>query len=318
MGSLYLYDEDFELANIPEERRNEVVQDFFLMKGAVSDEFYASSDLLYTKPFSFGTGLTRLFEMSWPEMCNTPSCTGITISTYRLLFHAMWNNPVIHEDYNYAELSEPKTYAKFREEGDAPTYISCLKSWREWHAQWYRAHQDQIPWEDGKSNEVLPFVEHAIDIMKEELINQKKFYVSQQEESHNPDLYATDIKDITYVLREGAANPSVITTAFHDLVMARKANKRAYSCEIGGKILEMNGYVHEAALSEAERKASLVAHRRIYSVIGKTGRKQYVSLDFGHGMFEFFNERGIHLGEKRYDGTYNADAEDSHNLKTIS
>ena len=318
MGSLYLYDDDFELANIPEEIRNEVVQDFFLMKGAVSDEFYASSDLLHAKQFSFGMGLNSLFEMSWPELCKTPSCAGISNSTYRLLYHAMWKNPVIHEDYNYAELSEPKAYAKFREEGDTPTYITCLKSWREWHAQWYRTHQDQIPWKDGESNEVLPFVDYAIDIMRAELIKQKKYYISQQKELHNTSLYATDIKDITYALRDGAANPSVITTAFHDMVMARMANKRAYSCEIGGMILELNGYVYESRLSEAERIAFQVAHRKIYSVIGKDGRKQYVSLDFGHGMFEFFNERGTHLGEKRYDGTRNADEETSHNLKTIS
>ena len=56
--------------------------------------------------------------------------------------------------------------------------------------------------------------------------------------------------------------------------------------------------------------------REIY-VIMKDGKNQYISLDFHKGMFEFHDEKGIHLGEYLFDGTPNEEAKKSHNLRTL-
>ena len=32
---------------------------------------------------------------------------------------------------------------------------------------------------------------------------------------------------------------------------------------------------------------------------------QFISIDFGHGMFEFHDENGEHQGEFRFDGSQN-------------
>ncbi len=319
MGNLYLYDSDFEPASIPQKARNDVVADFFAMKsGAERDCFYASNDLMYHKQFSFGVGLYTLFTMSWPEICATPSCAGIEEMTYNLLHNALWYKPVINEGYHYDQLPEPKALAKFREVGDASTFVTNINSWKEWHASWYRAHQDQISWVDGKCNDLLPFVDYAIDVMRDELVKQKKFYIEQRNASSDSSLYITEIKEIDSALHSGGSNKSAITHAFHSLVMARKGQEmRAYACEVGGKILEVNGYTHDVGLSAAEHNASN-APRRIYTIVNRNRNKQYVSLDFGHGMFEFYDQHGTHLGERRYDGSFNSEADPSHNLKTIS
>ena len=81
--------------------------------------------------------------------------------------------------------------------------------------------------------------------------------------------------------------------------------------------MEVNGYTHDVGLSAAEHDASN-APRRIYTIVNRNRNKQHVSLDFGHGMFEFYDHQGIHLGERRYDGSFNSEADASHNLKTIS
>ena len=57
-------------------------------------------------------------------------------------------------------------------------------------------------------------------------------------------------------------------------------------------------------------------YERYHGII-KDGKKQYISLDFHKGMFEFHDEKGIHLGEYFFDGTRNKGAEESHNLRTL-
>lgn len=57
--------------------------------------------------------------------------------------------------------------------------------------------------------------------------------------------------------------------------------------------------------------------RAIYSLVGSEGKKQYISVDHKHGMFEYYNDKGIHQGEFRFDGTLNKKAKKTHDLKSI-
>lgn len=92
----------------------------------------------------------------------------------------------------------------------------------------------------------------------------------------------------------------------------------SYTQEIGGKICLGNAYTYEYQLSVAESEANRREPRRIYS-IEKNGLKQYISLDFAHGMFEFHDHKGKHLGEFHFDGSPNksADSKGKHDFKTI-
>lgn len=99
--------------------------------------------------------------------------------------------------------------------------------------------------------------------------------------------------------------------------MAHKGAERyAYAEKIGKQILKINGYMYETELSQREQVAAK-SLRSIYSIINKSRYKQYVSIDFEHGMFELINHLNDHLGEFRFDGTYNSDPEPDHAFKTL-
>lgn len=318
MGNLYLYDSDFELAGIPVEKRDSVLADFFLMKyEAVQDTFCASPELLYTKHFSYGEGLNSLFTMPWSELCAHPSCAGIKETTHRLFYRAMWKEPIVRNYDTYVNLPEPKALAKFREDGDDASFVTDNRTWRLWHAHWYQMHQDQIPWIEGECNALLPFVRYARDIMKAELEQHKTFYEKQREELRDEEIYKDEIEGIKKVLSQAKSNPSAITHCFHKLIMARKGSgKYAYAREIGSRILEINGYKYEEELSKREQ-VQVGSFRMVYSVIGREGKVQYISLDFEHGMFEFINYLNDHLGEFRFDGTLNSPPETDHAFYTV-
>ncbi len=57
--------------------------------------------------------------------------------------------------------------------------------------------------------------------------------------------------------------------------------------------------------------------RKIFSLTGHDGKKKYISIDFKHGFFEFHDYRGDHLGEYRFNGEFNSEADPSHNLKSV-
>lgn len=318
MGSLYLYDEDFELENIPEEKRNEVVADFFKMKSnAREDKFYASNSLIYTKPFSYGVGLNALMLASWKDLCRMPSCAGIKETTYALFSHVQWSEPVFRTGCEFEQLEEPKAYAKFREEGDATIFISCKETWKAWHARWYQMHQSQIPWEEGRSNDMLPFVEYAVDIMKAELEERKESYLKEQERLNDKTLHDKEIQEIDLYLSYEQKEHFTVVDGFYAIIMARKGSARyAYAEKIGSKVLEVNGYIYEEEFSKREQGV-VSSLRKIYSIIGKNGHKQYASIDFEHGMFEFVNHLNDHLGEFRFDGTYNSGPQPNHAFKTM-
>ena len=318
MGSLYLYDEDFELANISADKRDEVVLKFFEMKSkAAQDTFCATYELLYEKQFSYGKGFHSLYAMNWSEMCANPSCAGIKQTTWTYLQYEYWNKPTICQVESYESISEPKTYAKFKEDGDDVCFVSDYLTWKVWHAQWYQTHQTQIHWEDGRCNDLLPFVEFATDILKSELLKLRAHYVKEQERLHDEERCVREIREIDGFLSKEQMEHFTIADGFHSLIMAHKGSERyAYAETIGKQVLEINGYIFEDELTQREQEVAK-SLRSVFSIIGKDGHKQYVSIDFEHGMFEFINHLNVHLGEFRFDGTYNSGSEQDHAFKTL-
>ena len=89
-----------------------------------------------------------------------------------------------------------------------------------------------------------------------------------------------------------------------------------YASKIGGEICRCNYYTYEAELSDMERQFAK-SIREIYSIVNKGGLEQFISIDFGHGMFEFHDKNGEHQGEFRFNGTLNSGVEADHRLKSL-
>ena len=91
--------------------------------------------------------------------------------------------------------------------------------------------------------------------------------------------------------------------------------KEGYIREIGTRLCQANYYTYDREVSDKNKERSGYGVLRvIFSIIGRQGKKQYISLDFEKGMFEYYDYLGRHMGEYRFDGSNNKRAERSHDI----
>ncbi|MDE7160125.1 MAG: hypothetical protein K2O24_04700 [Muribaculaceae bacterium] len=232
-------------------------------------------------------------------------------SILREIDTAVWNGlPGFKNDCGYASCDAGRHYS-----GNRPTWHSN----REHH---YRHHNDEIDW-TGRVGEIkkefipnrvrtdellrLGIDRHVRALVDEEATREKW---TQEERQARFDSRVEEIK------RPWRGESPEIT--FHREVMNHKGGTiSAKAVDFGGMICEANFYVFEQDLTAAETEAAGGSMRRIYSLTGHDGKKQYISIDCKHGMFEFHDHRGNHLGEYRFNGEFNSGADPSHNLKTL-
>lgn len=170
-------------------------------------------------------------------------------------------------------------------------YVSCVPTWHEWHQNYYRQFPERFAWKPH-FDPFLPNKSFTEQILRAEI------------ETHNQ-------------MDKLPTRNSNITLTFHDFVMRTKGpTLSAYTQDIGRRVLEANFYNYDQELSMAESEAT-GSPRRIFKFRGPNGSFQYVSLDLAHGMFEFHDSNGNHLGEYHFDGSKNADADVTHNLRTL-
>lgn len=252
--------------------------------------------------YSFGS-LESLLYSEWDDFMKNPALMGIGFNTYQRLVDCFTVNPSPKEinDQEYKAYLKRKGYiglAKFGIPAILLPYTYDYQSYNNWQADWYRMNPLDITWSADSS--FLPNMEYVEKVLEDELVRARKY---------------------EYTVGD-AQNSRVhkLALAFHDKVMRMKGlQMRSYTQEIGGKICLGNAYTFEHQLSVEESKACGGDPRCIYS-IKKNGVKQYISLDLAHGMFEFHDHKGKHLGEFHFDGSHNkpADLTGGHDLKTIS
>lgn len=251
--------------------------------------------------YSFGS-LTDLLYSEWDAFKNNSYLKGISFNTYERLIDSFRINPCPREmsDQDYNALSKRKGYLGLAQFGKPPIlkpYTYDYQSYNNWQADWYRNHPQEIEW--TIENPFLPNLQYVEKVLEDELIKHKKYQ------------YTAENGEESRVHR--------LAIAFHDKVMRVKGGQlKSYTKEIGSKICCGNAYTEEPKLSANESKANGGATRIIFSIV-KNNKKQYISLDTAHGMFEFHDENGHHLGEFHFDGSMNspADSTGKHDLKTI-
>lgn len=288
MGNIKILPKGMETCSIKEEERDKVVLDFLTMKNKaedVGDLLYASS-LLYSYHFSYGDFLSGLVYKAWKDIVSTESLKGIKERTIELFTASFKHLPKTIDDAVFNNLEEPRTSACFKQPILTSDYIYDENSWQKWHHRWFTNNQEKIDWSRA-DNGLFPQPAIIESILKEELL---KHQITPNEEFVNQ---------------------------FHEKVMRHKGTELvAYADVVGTKICKGNYYIYEQELSKNEQKAC-GSLRKIFSIINKDKKKQYISIDFAHGMFELHDEHGNHKGEFRFDGSYNADSETNHCFKTL-
>lgn len=200
-----------------------------------------------------------------------------------------YGNNLNHEDFLELVKSLHFGYNGFNWGEKKEPYVFSSESYK----SWFDLFEQEIIWEEVQ-NTFLPLVTESNKILLKEIQRFEKEYLLDS------DVYRDKIGCL-----------------FHDEIMKKKGRELiTYTIEIGSKVLLKNKYTHDSKLSNAERIASKNSLRHIYFIDSPDGRR-YISLDFRHGMFEFFDSKGSHCGEFKFDGSFNSKAEASHNLKTL-
>lgn len=296
-GNILIATEGFETANINEYNRDRAVRDFYEMKSNAernNDRFYALESL-FTHQFSYGEYYPGFMNLTWQEFQSKNSLKGIEETTYELM-HTFCQCPSITQlcdEHTFLQKDEPRVFAGYCNPQKRTSFINNKDNWEEWHRTWYVAHQDKIDWHNV-NNKWFPRMDLINAIIMREL------YANLKE---------SEIQSI---------DKNKFVVAFHEKVMRKQGcNLSAYAESIGSEICVKNYYKEEIELSKIEQQAAGNSLRKVFSIINSCGEQQFISIDFKHGMFEFHDGKGCHLGEYHFDGTYNADSDSTHDLKCL-
>lgn len=295
-GSLLVTAEGLETAGIAEKDRDEMVLGFYDMKSEAErhdDRFYAL-EAVYSHPYSYGAFYLGFVNMSWQEFQACETLKGISQTTFEMM-QAFCQHPdikTLHDEDAFWQKEAPHAHTGYYNPTHEEDFVNNLANWEEWHRKWNASHQDLIDW-NGVNNDWLPRLDLVHCILRREL----RLVLGKE--------------------RADMIGDSDVVTEFYDKVMKHKGdNIEAYASTIGGEVCLSNYYIAEPELSKMEHQA-VNSLREIYSIINRHGRRQFISIDFLHGMFEFHDERGTHLGEFHFDGSFNSGAEVDHSLRCL-
>lgn len=299
MGNILIIKEGLETSSIPENCRNQAILDFFNAKDYAEKRGhrYYIEEGVFIHTFSYGNYFPGFVNMSYAQICSIPSLSGIEQTTFQLLQYYITQTPnpsVSGEDFvNY---NLPKAASGFRRpDYSTSNYISDFRSLCEWEIVWYSKNPGDIEWKEDM-NEFMP----RPDLTQIILMHEINAYKHKDE--------VADLLKKKYDTKH----------IFHNGIVAYKGTElSAYFKEIAHKVLSANYYKHEDILSHMESK-HVHTQRYIYSLITKSGKRHFISLDCAHGMLEICNEYGDHIGEFRIDGSSNSPATpETHSLNCV-
>lgn len=328
MGSILLTKEGMEIANVEQQKRDVVVNEFLSMchEAESSHDRFFMTDRDRAHTYSFGLYYPAFVNLSWNEFKTIESLQGITFNTFNRMvndFQCMSVCNVESEQSFEGETVLPQGHGGYQYTACSGDFICNLERLRKWHVNYLQNHPEDIVWDEN--NPFLPNVEAITRIINGEVYKyiQRTYHDEFVDGCDTQMIYRMKLNllfaDVSYYPDENAnIKSNAMTLLFHRVVMPSmgRGDLQGYCIEVGSRICEENYYHYEQDLSTKEQRAC-GAQRHIFS-IEKNHHKQYISFDFHKGMFEFHNEHGIHLGEYLFDGTLNAGAQTNHNFRTLS
>ena len=306
-GNLLLTEEGLETAHIPEGEREGAIVEFYSMKSLAErrhDRFYVLASV-YSHAFSYGAFYPNFYNMSWEEFKSNQSLKGIGQRAFDLMqgFCQNPNTGTLSDEVAFSAKDEPRAFTGYSNPGALAEFVGDRTAWDAWHREWYTTHPLDIDWTEA-INDWLPRQDLILEILQRELL--AKFIEAGSEKEDAKKKLA------------GIADKNIVHE-FHKQVMAHKGDAlEGYASKIGGEICRCNYYTYESELSKLEQQHASGSLREIYSIVNKDGMLQFISIDFGHGMFEFHDENGDHKGEYRFDGSPNSGSEADHGLKCLA
>ena len=321
MGNILITQEGIETSTIDEDKRDKSLFNFYTMLGEavkLGDRCFITESALEYK-YSYGEYYPAFVHLEWEDFQQITSLSGVSQRTYEYITNSFLNSNFYPEkiaaEKEFEQQNMPRGEGGFEHSDSSKDFLCNISNWKKWHQDYLTAHPEKIQW---KSNSHLSNIEAVYDILeKEVLIYIKGKYKERINKANDTEQEIKKIWNELFADKKYHKKQNGIALFFHQVVMPSKDHKEmtAYCKEIGKKVCEQNYYQYENELSTNEQRAHQ-SLREIYGIV-KNGEKQYISLDFHKGMFEFHDEKGIHLGEYFFDGTRNKGAEESHNLRML-
>ena len=327
MGRILITQEGVETNSIEVDSRDKSFFNFYTMleKALKFGDCCFMTEATYKHSYSYGDYYPAFVNLNWEDFQKIESLKGISFNTYNYITNNfLYIYPkTLTAEKDFEKLNKPRGKGGFKYSNCPEDFLCCISRWNKWHCEHLTTHPGEIKW--NKNALFIPNVNAVYQILKEEtLLYIEREYGGSIEKADNRkqkierilDKLLADKED--YHINEDKMKPlkpNAIVLFFHRIVMPSKGRNEmtAYCKKIGKKVCEQNYYQYEGELSTNEQKAC-GSLREIYSIV-KNGEKQYISLDFHKGMFEFHDKKGIHLGEYLFDGTFNKKAEKSHDFK---
>lgn len=304
-GSLFIMTEDLEIARINADNRDKSVCDFLEMKFMAerhTDQIYVLQEV-FSHSYSYGNIYSGFLYLSWSEFHEKEMLKGISQKTHQMI-QSFSKNPRLIEldsENTFLRKENPHAHTGFINTQGHEDFVNDLIQWEEWHRNWYIEHQDEIDW-SNTYDDWFPRKDLIIKLLRKELL------------SNFLEKYTLEMAQR---MVDAIPNADVVHK-FHDIVMKHKGNElEGYASKIGDAVCRHNYYIYENELSAMEQQHAK-SLRKIYSIINRYGKRQFISIDFGHGMFEFHDENGEHLGEYRFDGSANSPKETNHSFKCMA
>lgn len=254
--------------------------------------------------YSFGDFYDDFLYADWNHFHSNNFLKNISQNTYQRLIASQFFRPgkrlCSQKKFNHLYICTGYCGLKGTNVSDNKTFVGTKEEFAEYKIDWYTRNPEFIDWSEDN---FLPNRQFIEDILVEEIKKNGKGGL---------------LKDL-YRERNSKERLKQIAIVFHREIMNHKGRgkeREAYAMEIGGIICKGNYYIYCDDLSTQEQMKHK-SLRRIFMIM-KRGRVQYISLDFEKGMFEFHNANGDHLGEFKYDGSFNGKARVDHNLTFVS
>ncbi len=301
MGNLLFIIRGMEVSAVPEDQRDNSVKE---LAEVVSYAHKESDKCCMEKgmgkhEFKYGNFFLDFVYAEWSRLCKKDELKGIQQKTLQLLQNTCADKPslgkeISPEEFDSYEMPSARAGLNIPDIG-IKDYIYNYPDWKNKKLGYLQLHQNEIDWKKAENN-FLPFRSFSDNILVEEI----KRHGMEKE------------------LKDGEATDShAIANVFHEKIMRNKGNALfVYAREIGERICFANAYIFDDKLSRAESKATK-QNRYIYRLLNSDKEMQYISIDTRHGMFEFHDKNGDHLGEYRFNGEFNSGAESDHSLKSI-
>ena len=301
MGNLLFIIKGMEVSAIPEDQRDKSVNELaeLVSYAHKENDKCCMEKGMSNHEFKYGNFFLDFVYAEWNRLCKKDEFKGIQQKTLQLLQNICSDKPSLGKEISPEEFDSyemPSAKSGLNIPGiDIKEYIYNYPDWKKKKLAYLQLHQDKIDWKKTENN-FLPFRSFSDGILLEEI----KKHGMEKELKNNE-----------------ATDSHAIANIFYEKIMRTKGNALfVYAREIGEKICFANAYVYDINLSKAEFKAT-GQNRYIYRLLNSDNERQYISIDTRHGMFEFHNENGDHLGEYRFNGEFNSGAESDHSLKSI-